>query len=257
MPDCKCNKNQETVGEREREREGEEGSAPCLKEISPLSLKRSGPRFIIVAIVCLCSAHAAAASSELSQIQYSNSVSLATLRYPVLLSLTSGATCTSVALRCSHPSHPLHPLPTHAHTDTHTSVHTLKCPFVLQLQRTFLFWPQLIYASFLCRRDFLATFATWLLLGCPRSPSSPLSYFGFCLNALRILISSFFQANAPTCPSPLPDPLRNHHKKSAPQNGWRNGAALVNARCLLFTFNLIIVFSFSRSLSLQKFSLVF
>lgn len=159
MPDCKCNKNQETVGERE----GEEAD-PCLKEISPLSLKGSWPRFIIVAIVCLCSAHAAAASAELSQIQYSNSVSLATLRYPVLLSLTSGATCTSVALRCSHPSHPLHPLPTHAHTathtDTHTSVHTLKCPFVLQLQRTFLFWPQLIYASFLCRRDFLATFAT-------------------------------------------------------------------------------------------------
>lgn len=146
MPDCKCNKKQEKVGERERE----EGSAPWLKEISPLSLKGSWPRFIIVAIVCLCSAHAAAASAELSQIQYSNSVSLATLRYPVLLSLTSGATCTSVALRCSHPSHPLHPLPTHAHTathtDTHTSVHTLKCPFVLQLQRTFLFWPQLIYA---------------------------------------------------------------------------------------------------------------
>lgn len=120
MPDCKCNKNQETVGERERE----EGSAPCLKEISPLSLKWSWPRLIIVAIVCLCSAHAAAASSELSQIQYSNSVSLATLRYPVLLSLTSGATCTSVALRCSHPSHPLHPLPTHAHTDTRTHKRT-------------------------------------------------------------------------------------------------------------------------------------
>lgn len=118
MPDCKCNKKQETVGERE------EGSAPCLKEISPLSLKGSWPRFIIVAIVCLCSAHAAAASSELSQIQYSNSVSLATLRYPVLLSLTSGATCTSVALRCSHPSHPLHPLPTHAHTQIYKRTHT-------------------------------------------------------------------------------------------------------------------------------------
>lgn len=38
---------------------------------------------------------------------------------------------------------------THRHSHTHTSVHTLKCPFVLQLQRTFLFWPQLIYASFL------------------------------------------------------------------------------------------------------------
>lgn len=122
MPDCKCNKKLETVGGRERERE--EGSAPCLKEISPLSLKGSWPRFIIVAIVCLCSAHAAAASSELSQIQYSNSVSLATLRYPVLLSLTSGATCTSVALRSSHPSHPLHPLPTHAHTDTRTHKRT-------------------------------------------------------------------------------------------------------------------------------------
>lgn len=120
MPDCKWNKKQETV----REREGEVAD-PWLKEISPLSLKGSWSRFIIVAIVCLCSAHAAA-SSELSQIQYSNSVSLAqpqkaaTLRYPVLLSLTSGATCTSVALRCSHP---LHPLPTHAHTDAHTQTY--------------------------------------------------------------------------------------------------------------------------------------
>lgn len=51
------------------------------------------------------------------------------------------------------------------HSHTHTSVHTLKCPFVLQLQRTFLFWPQLIYASFLPPRlfsDFCHLTFAWL-----------------------------------------------------------------------------------------------
>lgn len=139
------------------------------------------------------------------------------------------------------------------HTVTHTSVHTLKCPFVLQLQRTFLFWPQLIYASFLPPRlfsDFCHLTFAWL-------PAVAVA-FRFLFERFENFNFEFLSSertNVPLSPPP-PLPLRSYHKKSAPQNGWRNGAALVNARCLLFTFNLIIV-PFFLGLSLQKFSLVF
>lgn len=142
---------------------------------------------------------------------------------------------------------------TRTHRRTHTNVPKLKCPFVLQLQRTFLFWPQLIYASFLPPRlfsDFCHLTFAWL------PAVVVVVVFRFLFERFENFNLEFLSSERTNVP-PFPLPSRSHHKKSAPQNGWQNGAALVNARCLLFTFNLIIAFFFvSRSFS-SKFSLVF
>lgn len=118
MPDCQWER---LVKKRQIKRERERVS----KEISPLSLKGSWPRFIILAIVCLCFTHVAASSER--QIQYSNSVDLAV----ATLASGSNPTISRAALahircdmhfrcfaRSSHPLHPSHPLPTHTHTHT-------------------------------------------------------------------------------------------------------------------------------------------
>lgn len=178
--------------------------------------------FIWAAIVYLCVACAASKNVKFNiqtQLQQFGWLERQTqgqsLVYPLALSVTSVATCTSVALRGAHPLHPLLTKPEMSfclRNKAQTAAH-ISLPAAINLCSFF---------SFLLPT--LASFATWLLLGC-----SPRRISVFCLNALRILILNFFYERGYVVPL----------KKTAPQNGWQNGAALVNARCLLFTFNLI------------------